>query len=315
VIEQLRTEPDKGLTDRKAMVDLKEREVEKAKETIAAEEKKIAEQKVEVAKREEVLKAETPAPVKPADAAATEAKAASPAAGATPPQAEPSPAAKAVAEEKAKIAEAEKQVEAKKEAVVAKEAEVARDRVGIVTDEKTTPAATEKPAVPAAQPVSESLLYLAGRLSPEGGSLVVIDPVKRSRAVSSPVGGITGADYVFYKESVVVLARDGEVVRLVLLDPKTLAVTSRGEDPMYAGSYVHAQAGAIYAVTVQGSTARLAKYDEKLARTALSAESVDKDTYVRIFGDEVYVSAPDGTILVLAAADLSRKGQVAGNAR
>lgn len=322
VIAQLRTEPDKGLDERKAMVDLKEREVEKAKESIAAEEKRIQERKAEVAKREEAVKAGTVAPVstptpstpattRPAGTTAAQPSKETPAAAA-----QPSAEAKAVAEEKAKIAEAEKQVEVKKEAVAAKEAEVALDREGIVTDEKTTPAATEKAATIAAQPpISESVVFLVGRGSPGGGRLVVIDPVKRSTPVWSPVGGVTGADYAFFKESVVVLAREGQIVRLMLLDPKTLGVTSRGEDSMYAGSYVHAQAGAIYAVTVQGAVSRLGKYDERLVRIALSTEAVDKDTYVRIFGDEVYVSAPDGTILVLAAADLSRKGQVAGNPR
>jgi hypothetical protein len=322
VIEQLQTEPDKGLPDRKAMVDLKEREVEKAKEAIAAEEKKIADQKVEVAKLEEAAKASTPAPT-PASAP-SEPPAAAPGlspetkAAALPtapqPQAAPTPQASAVAEAKATIAQAEKQVAAQKEAVAAKVTEIAKDRQSIVTDEKATPAPAQ-PATSVAAAVSESLLYLTGRGSPEGGRLVVIDPVTRATTVSSAAGGLTGLDYSYFKESIVVLAREGQAVHLLLLEPKNLSVTARGTDGMYAGSYVHSQAGAVYAITLQGETARLGKYDETLTRTALSTEVVDKDTYVRIFGDEVYVSAPDGSVMVLAAADLSRKALVRGGSR
>jgi hypothetical protein len=124
------------------------------------------------------------------------------------------------------------------------------------------------------------------------------------------VGGITSSDFAYYKESVVVLAREGQAVHLLLLDPKTLAVKARGQDAMEASSYVHSQAGAIYAVTQQAGSARLGKYDETLARTALSGEAVDPGTYIRIFGDEVFVAAPDGSILVLGAADLAAKGRM-----
>jgi hypothetical protein len=314
VVEQLRSEPDRGLADRKAMVELKEREVETGRGVVAAEEKRIAEEKTVIAKREEPLEIGTPAPAARAAAAGTDAGAgtvAHPAGTGT----GGSPETRAAAEEKAKVVEAEKRVEETKAVVAAKEAEIARDREGIVTDEKATPV-TPAAAEPAVKPaVSENVLYLAGRGSAGGGRLLVIDPVTRSTAASSAVGGIASLDYYYFKESVVVLAREGAEVRLALLDAKTLAVAARGMDPMYAGSYVHAQAGAIYAVTLQGGGARLGKYDGTLARTAMSVEPVDRDTYVRIFGDEVYVSSPDGTIMVLSAADLSRKGQVAAGGR
>jgi hypothetical protein len=332
VVEQLRTEPDKGLPERKAMVDLKEREVEKAKEAVAAAEAAVAEQKAQVAKREEALAAARTAPAKPlaeAPAKPVVEPSASPSAEASAkpvvePLAKPSaeapakpatsPEAKALADEKAKLAESEKQLAAQKDAVAAKQAEIAVDRQGIVADEKATPATTATPAAAAPQ-VSESVLYLAGRGSAEGGRLVVVDPAKRAVSAASAVAGITGGDFAYFKDSVVVLAREGQAVHLLLLDPKTLAVRARGQDPMEAAGYVHSQAGAIYAVIQQDGAARLARYDEKLARTALSADAVERDTYIRIFGEEVYASAPDGTILVLSAADLSLKGRVQGSVR
>lgn len=329
VIEQLRSEPDKGLPERKALVDLKEREVEKAKEAIVAEEKKLEERKAEVARREETLPKgpEKPAPPVPSPAAkattptppqtpppAAPAPAQPPAAAApAPPPAPPSapaPAAPTVVEEKARIAEAEKVIEAKKEAVAAKETEIARDRQGIVADERGTPAGAPRPAETARPSVAESLLYLTGRGRPAGGRLVVIDPATRTASVSSPVGAVVGLDFSYYQDRVLVLAREGEAVHLLLLDPKTLEVASHGQDVISPLGYVHSQEGAIYAVTIQGSGARVAKYDQSLSRTALSTEAVDPNTYIRIFGDEVYVSSPDGRILVLAAGDLSRTGEV-----
>jgi flagellar biosynthesis GTPase FlhF len=111
VIEEMRREPDKGLEERKDMVELKEREIEEKQAGVEEAQKQLAEEKAELERKQaEAAAAETPE--------------------------EKAQAQEEVARQEEEVKRAEAEVAAKQAEVAAKEAEVAKEREGVIADEK-----------------------------------------------------------------------------------------------------------------------------------------------------------------------------------
>jgi hypothetical protein len=294
VIEEMRRQPDKGLEERKDMVELKEREIEEKQAGIEEAQQELAEEKAELEKRE----AEAAEATSPEEQAKAEA---------------------AVEAQKEEVRKAEEEVAEKRAEVAAKEAEVAEERELIIADEKARELAGEGSGAAAAGAfaLADQLYFLKVRARERSGSLSgtlsILDPGPPGVKLTSPVDYVRGRAFYFFKDSLLVVAGEGSSgapAHLILLNPLTLEPARRSAEEVYADSFVLIQGGAIYAVLKSGSDFRLGRFDENLKLAARSPMSVDRDTSLALFADRVYVSSSSRDILALDAVDLSQKAVV-----
>ncbi len=293
VIEEMRRQPDKGLEERKDMVELKEREIEEKQAAAEEAQKELATEKAELEKRE-------------AEAAAAPAE-------------EKAKAEAAVAAQEQEVKKAEAAVAEKKAEVAAKEAEVAEERSGIIADEKARKLAGEGTgaATAGAFVLADQLYFLKARARERSGSisgtLSILDPGPPAVKLTSPVDYVRGRAFYFFKDSLLVVAQEsssGGPAHLFLLHPLTLEPVKRSAEEVYADSFVLIQGGAIYAVLKSGNDFRLGRFDENLRLAARSPASVDRDSSLALFADRVYASSASRDILALDAQDLSQKAVV-----
>ena len=116
--------------------------------------------------------------------------------------------------------------------------------------------------------------------------------------------------YVTVGNAIIVAAgrpdRNG-AVRLVTLDPTTLAVRQEGKDNLVPTTYLAASDTAVYAVVDSGQGAYLGRFDSTAALRAQSERKVDASTFIVVSGTEVYVQDDAGNILILNKDDLKEK--------
>ncbi len=294
VIEEMRRQPDKGLEERKDMVELKEREVEEKQAGVEEAQKELAAEKAELErKREELAAAETPE--------------------------EKARAQEQVARQEEQVRRAEAEVAEKQAQVAAKEAEVAKEREGVIADEKARELAGQGTGAAAAGAVAlaDQLYFLKTRARERSGSLSgtlsILDPGPPSVKLTSPVDFIRGRAFYFFKDTLLVVAQEssaGGPARLLLLNPLTLEPVKRSAEEVYQDSFVLIQGGAIYAVLKSGNDFRLGRFDENLKLAARSPVSVDRDTSLALFADRLYASSASRDILALDAQELSQQAQV-----
>jgi len=294
VIEEMRREPDKGLEERKDMVELKEREIEEKQAGVEEAQKQLAEEKAELERKQaEAAAAETPE--------------------------EKAQAQEEVARQEEEVKRAEAVVAARQAEVAAKEAEVAKEREGVIADEKARELSAQGTGAAAAGAfaLADQLYFLKVRARARSGSisgtLSILDPGPPEVKLTSPVDFIRGRAYYFFKDALLVVGQEsaaGGPAHLLLLNPLTLEPAKRSAEEVYQDSFVLIQGGAIYAVLKSGNDFRLGRFDENLKLAARSPVTVDRDSSLALFADRVYVSSAGRDILALDAQDLSQRAQV-----
>jgi len=101
-------------------------------------------------------------------------------------------------------------------------------------------------------------------------------------------------------------------VRLVSVDPASLAVQQQGKDNIVPSSCLAVSDTSVYAVVDSGHGALLGRFDQSLSLQAQSERTVDPFTYVTVSGTEVFVQDDQGNILILNKDDLKEKKRAAG---
>ena len=312
VIEEMRKQEDMGLEDRKEMVEFKEKEVDEKKAEAELEKQRLEEEKARVAEAERLLseekaKLDTEAP---AEEAAVKAK-----------EEELKAQEAELAGKKEELKDREAELAKTQEEIAGKEGEISKEREQIIKDELTREEmpAIEKTVEPgaAAQFFSDKLYYARIRRPAGDGSLTstlsILDPNSWTVDVTSPVTHLSGRRYYFFKETILVIAHEGDQAtraHLMLLDPYNLRPVKSSKEPIYPNSFAMIQSGSVYAVLEEGGSFKLGRFDENLSLAAGSALEVDRDSAFSFFGEQLYVSAPDGSILVLDRKDLSRQGLI-----
>jgi len=314
VIEELRKREDKGLEERKDMVELKEREVEQKKaaageeagglkaegERISAAEKALAEEKARLESKGEATPEERRT-VEEREKKLEAEKA-------------------ALAAEEAKAAKAEEEIRRKEE-------EIRKEKAGVIAEEKARlgeamAAAGKEAAKPGPALFTDKLYYLKTRKPLAAGSrsgghitgtLSLIDPVPDRITTTSPVEHIAGRSFYFFKERILVIGHGGDEASpafLLLLDPRSLEPAVRSAEEVYADSFLALQGGSIYAVLEGSPSHRLGMFDEDLKLVASSPLPVDRDSAIALFGEKLYVNSPQAGILVLERRTLKQLGEV-----
>jgi len=323
VTESLRAEPGKGVEDRQALTDLKEREVEEKK--AAAEEKKgeaakaeadLAAEKARLAEADAKLEA-----VKKEEAAAkAEADKAAAAGDAQEAAVARSEAEKAAAEREA--AAAEKAVAAKEEtaaakteeaakaeaAVAAKEAEVAADRKEVSADQKAA-IAEEVAAKQRGEAAGVHLFEVVDSGYPFA-RVVFVDADTGKLIRASALNSIRARSVVDAGDSYVAVAgREGGTgaVRLVRVEKASLMAVAEGKTDLFPESLVWKVGDSYYAVAkAEGGKWRLARFDASLAEVARCAVDVNPYTFLAEAAGGLAVQAAGGGFAVLSKDKLEK---------
>ncbi|MGA2976891.1 MAG: P83/100 family protein [Spirochaetia bacterium] len=332
VVEQLKTQENKGIPERTAVNELKQQEVNKAQAVIDQEAKKLAEQKQQTEKTQAELDAARQA----AEQAKTdqERKAA---------QEKVAAQEQSLAQQQSQQQAAEQKIATQEAAVEQKKQEVAQEKKDIAADQtaqkiQQNPEAAKKDLEKQAAQLAQreatvaaaetavkkgqsdqaifagKLYYLKIKEYLTGGhynnDMLVIDAATGAVLLTSTETHICGRKFDLFKNGVVVITYKIDHTQghfLTLLDLDTLQRKAISDEAVFFRSFVETRDDFTYVVVDRANAYYLGKFTSDMKLAALSKEQVDPDSFISFFNDLVYINSKDKNILVLNKADLSTK--------
>jgi hypothetical protein len=316
VIQNLQEQPGKALPERKDLTELQQRGIDENQQKAQDQQKQLQADQQKLADQQRQLDE--------ANRAAVQAEAAAAAAGATDQQKRDAAAAEAAARQQeaataaqsAKVqndqqaaAQTQAQVAADQKSVQQQRAGIAADEQAVIKQQAAQPNAATTTAGAAAP--GQLLFVYAVAASPDKlGKLVLIDRTSGKLLSQSDLNTVRGRMYVTVGSSIVVVAGTtggNAAVRLVSVDPATLAVQKQGKDNIAPTSWLAASGDSAYAVLSTAKGTFIGRFDASLALQAQSGTAVDASTYILVSGTEVFVQDTAGNIVILNKDDLKEK--------
>jgi Borrelia P83/100 protein len=342
VAESLKAQPDKGVPDRQALVDVKEREAaqkqadaDKQKADLAAAEKKLADDKAKAEADRAALEA-----AKGAALEAAKAKAAAPAAAplAAAPAAAPSAPAAAAPTDKggeaapAELATKEAAVKAEEASVKAQEADVAAKKDEAAKTEAGAVAKKEEAAADRKDITADQKAAIAAQVADKGkaeaagvflvrvgddanhlAQIVFVDAGTGKGIRSSRINSLHYRSLAELADSFVAVSGiEGKAggVKLVKLDKASLESVAEAKPDMFAESSVLVSGDALYAIVAAGGKQYLALFAAAdLAEKARSQEAVAPFTFIREAAGGIVVQAPSGGDFLVLKKDSLEKAK------
>ncbi len=324
VIEKLKEKEDKGVPERKAMAEVKEKEATQAEQRLAEAAKKLEEEKAKTAEKEAAVTAQKADASKLTGQEAYKAKEEIAAK-----ETEIAKEKEAQKEQAAALEEQKKVVEEKKAEVAAEKEEIKKDETAARIQQQPETVAKElekreaevtkreeaaRKSTPDESVYAGTLFYLKIKEYLTGGhynnELYAINAATAQIAGKSSVSNICGRKFDIFKDGVVVISHKGDHRAghyLTLIDRNTLEVKTTGTDAVFWRSFVEIKDDLIYAVLNRDEIYYLAAFDLTMNSVKVSKDKVDPDTFISFFGDLVYVNRDDKKILALNKADLATK--------
>ncbi|MFQ3547470.1 MAG: P83/100 family protein, partial [Termitinemataceae bacterium] len=329
VIEQMRTEADRGVESRKDMVDLKEREAAEAqqtakiqKEAITQEEARIAQERAALEEQKKQLEAERAraaqqTTVQPEQTVAGEKRTT----GAGPQQDEqPVKTEQQLAQEEAAIQAKEaalaKQEQAleqqKQEAETAerraqqKEAEAKAERAEIAKDQQTIIQSEEAAKTAPSGVLGIKLLQSINAL----GKLVLVNPADGKELTSSTLNTINSRTLIILPEVIIAIAgmsQGSGAIRLVQINPKSLEMLQQGNDDISPHSLIWTQGQDLYAIIIKNGNNYLGRFSQDLKLQSNSSIEVHPFASVLFYNDVLLTQRLDGSVVILNPKDLTEK--------
>lgn len=286
VIEDLRSDPDMGIEERKEIIDFVERVIEEREEVIETERQAIEEERQEVEARIAELEEEiaaTPAPAPDPDD----------------PDPPAEPAAPTPAEEE--LQELIEQREALEERAEALEQEVAD--VTALTEEimELYQEVAEDQVAMAVDAPEQDLVVVR---IPDGGrgfqlALVDVGTLTQTSAETVPL-----ADRVTQRVNGNVLVVHRQSRRLLLVDPQDLSIQQESDRSVVEGSIVVVEGSSIFAVVEEGGNTHVGEFSTDLVLQRFSEQPVLPDTDIVIHRGSLVVQRPDGRFTTIETSTL-----------
>lgn len=320
VVDNLKKDTDKGLSDRQDLTDLKERTitedkkaVEETKTQIAKDEKALADEKAALEKEKAALEKEK------AVAETTGTKGDAQSASLVDKEKELADKEAAVKEKEAEVAKAKEETAAKEASIADKEKEVAADRAGIAQDQKEviakenndtttgTGTKTDTSATNAALSEKESaitetvLLFAEGSDSPLS-KIVVMNLKDKKKLRESEINSIRGRTLLEASNGYLAVAGasgGSRTVKLVIINKKTLAMESESKEEVFADTLLIEKGGAYMAIIKKGTSYSLGFFNTKLELTAESTVSVHPYTQISFKSEGIVVQTVSGSYAIL----------------
>lgn len=334
VIEEMRKEDDRGVEQRRDMVDFKEREAAEAEqkaaeqqEVIAREEQAIAGEKSQLAQEQQQIEAER-RQTEEDRRQLEEDKAAGELSTETEAQRE-----EAIVQREEAITQRETEAEqksdeleqreeelvlqreeaAKQEEFAEQKAEEARqDRESIAQDQQAIIEQGEQ-GQGLGQDQGQGLIGIIIEQSGAAmGRLVSIDPNTRQVLRRSPLDTISVRTLTFINGKVLAIAGENQgngAVRLIEVDTGSLEMAQQGDDDLHPASLIWVNGSDLYAITANpdDGTLNLGRFDTGLALQTKSAITVHPNAAVSIQEGSLLTQKADGTAVMLNPADLTEK--------
>jgi len=287
VIERLREEDDRGIEQRKGMVELREEESEAEQDRIAwemgdleEEEKALKEREAELEKEIEKAKEEGTGEEGELEEELGETR----------------ERLKETEEQRQELAEEEKEQEERVDRIREERERIAEDETALI----------EETAAPRERPEAGTLFLI---YSEKGGifegTFVRVDPVTGS--VKKRAQGVTvlGRGYTEYSGGLLVLgsASDG-FVTILSVDEETLEVLAQGTERIHPDSNVVVSGKNIYAAVLSSGEPFLGRFDGDLEILDRSADPIVPYSYIKITGDTIMVQSERGDVIILDAETL-----------
>ena len=316
VIEEMRTQDDRGLESRKEITELKEREAEEEQEKIEEERTVLEEERDRLTAEQERIQEEREEAREEREQATTDSQRAA---------AEQREAALDAEEER--LEEAEQELSEREDELAEREDEQAEridriqsEREEIVTDERELmeqEAEGEDAQIAASSARGSSKVILFMEIRDLGGEslgrLVQIDTARGAIVEASSLNSIRnrmvetlGSQYV-----VVAGTTSGQgAVRLMTLEKESLATGREGTDDIYSGSALFVDGASVFAVTGTEGDWKLGRFDNTLSLREQSEIAVYPDTTITLADSLLYVVGTDGAIHALSSQNLSDTGTI-----
>jgi hypothetical protein len=309
VVDELRKEDDRGVTERKEMVDLKEREAEAAeqkaavqREAIKEEEKKIAQERAEVNQERETIEQERRQVQE--EAAQGED---------TRQKEEELDRREAEADQKSEDLDqreddlTEQREEARKteEFAEQKSAEAQQEREDIARDQQEIIAQEDSQTRP-----PQGLLG-ASIESPDSslGRLLRLNPSTGGELKRSPLDTVNIRTLSFAGGKILAVAgekRGNGAIRLIEVNDNTLEMTKQGDDDIHPGSLLWISGEDIFAITApEDGSLYLGRFNTGLVKQAQSNITVHPNASVSFQENMVLTQRTDGSAVILNARDLT----------
>ncbi|MDR1238665.1 MAG: hypothetical protein LBK27_00995 [Treponema sp.] len=309
VVDELRKEDDRGVDQRRDMVDLKEREADAAeqqaavqREAIREEEQRIAQERTEVDRERDAIDQERQQTAE--DAARGED---------TRQREQELDQREAEAEQRAEdldqreddLAARREEARQTEEFAEQKNAEAQQERESIARDQQEIIALEDSQVQAPRGLLGASIENLGTSL----GRLLRLNAATGGELQRSPLNTVNVRTLSFVGGKILAIAgenRGNGAIRLIEINNGTLEMTKQGDDDIHPGSLLWVSGADIFAITVDsGGNLRLARFDANLVRQAQSTITVHPNASAIFQENMVLTQRADGSAAILNAGDLS----------
>jgi len=282
VVEELRTEEDKGIEERKEVVEMREEQLE-------AEEEQLEEEKRELQEEEEALEEmKEEGQLSPDEIEAEEEE---------------------LADKREEIERREEELEERQEKIAEEREQVSEDQKEIIAREEAEREAEEQRQAaqrePAAGPESAKTLtpfiYVEERRSNPFGTLVLIDP-KGGIEKRSKLNTIRTRDIILNRSNLYAVAGEESpprTVRLVSLDIRTLEMVSESSVDVFSGTVLKLIGDSLFCVVQEDTDYFIGRFDLDLKLLQKSDIQVNRFTSIGRSEDSLIVQHRDGEVTLL----------------
>ena len=312
VVDELRKEDDRGIPQRRDMVDIKEREAEEAEQR-AEEQRRDADREEQAIARERQENAGERQRIDEDRRQVQEDRDAGKLSGEEARSAEEELAAR-----EAEADKKDRELDQREEAVADQREEA--ERSGEFAEQKTAEAQEERQGIAAdqqdmiddetaAEPAGLLGMLLSGADSGLG-RLVKVDAASGRVIRSSAMNTINARTLIQVDGRILAVAgedRGNSAIRLVEINPATLEMARQGEDDIHSGSLLWVNGSDIYAIASTADGLFLGKYGADLARKARATVKAHPFATVTFQGDVIVTQNTDGQAVILNSSDLTER--------
>ncbi|MCK5674257.1 MAG: hypothetical protein KAH95_12830 [Spirochaetales bacterium] len=282
VIEDLRTQDDKGIEPRKDIVELKEREIEEEQDKIEEQKEDLKEDSEELDLDKEKLEKEsetlTDTELKDREIDIDEKES-------------------SIEEKEEELKEREEKQEDRQAAVQKERELIAEDEKKLIEEEKTASDGTDTELVE-----TVPFLLIDGNDSDLMGRLALIDKNTGEIDKRSSINTVRGRRYYLLGNSMLIVSgidRAPQAVRLMFLDPQTLEVKIQGNYDVFSDTDILLVGNKIFAVVREDDKWYVGRFNSELVLQVRSDLEVLSYTPLQLNNGILYVQLNDGRVVPL----------------
>jgi len=290
VIEDLRTQDDKGIEPRKDIVELKEREIEEEQDKIEKQKEHLEEEKIQLESEKEELEKKSNI-LEDTEIEKLESD---------------------IIEKENILIEKENELNEREDKQKERQVEVQKERELISEDEKKLieEEKGESPGLESTEAETVSFLIIDGEDSDLMGRLALINTKTGEIDKRSSINTVRGRRYYLTGKNILIVSgidRAPQAVRLMFLDSKTLKVVKQGNYDVFSDTDLLLDSNRIYAVVREDKLWYVGRFNDELVLQERSGQEVLSYTPLQLNKGILYVQLKNGKVVPLDPETLKIK--------